>query len=497
MRKLPILVLAIVVLAGCNGVLEVGIERTPTPDIGPAATLEALLSDNSRLATRVAAMATPTSSVPPNLGRLAYVQGGDVWVKALPSGTPLRLTTDGLNREPRWSPSGEWLAFRKQRQVTIEREVPCEVPRPRPQICTESVPVTQKQVWVIGAEGDGAHPLSQGASVEAFAWSPVDDRLAYSTAVSGLNVINADGTDLVTLVPYDNRDNPGRLGRFAWNPEGTLIAYEWRIQSTDQSSTYQGLWKVSMDGNERVELYASGLPKKGEALLAGWSPLGKRVIFWQSEVPTASLTDGTPLYAINATPSKDNEPARLGAGEVVLNYFDFIAPAPRNAVLEARDAIALVTGNSRSTWKNKRIELSGRILSPQNMAAISPAWSPTGARLVYAAMPERADLVGSELARQELMQRHIWVASVLGEPQFQRLTDSASYRDEHPLWSADGSHILFARLDAKGRASVWIMAEDGGSQRQVVDELTPAPDPPIGFYGHVEWEAWFDWWRGL
>jgi hypothetical protein len=89
------------------------------------------------------------------------------------------------------------------------------------------------------------------------------------------------------------------------------------------------------------------------------------------------------------------------------------------------------------------------------------------------------------------------VASVLGEPQSQRLTDSASYRDEHPLWSADGSHILFARLDAKGRASVWIMAEDGGSQRQVVDELTPAPDPPIGFYGHVEWEAWFDWWRGL
>ena len=67
MSKFPILVLALVILAGCNGVLEVGIERTPTPDLGPTATLEALLSDNSRLATRVAAMATPTYSVPPNL----------------------------------------------------------------------------------------------------------------------------------------------------------------------------------------------------------------------------------------------------------------------------------------------------------------------------------------------------------------------------------------------------------------------------------------------
>ena len=251
-----------------------------------------------------------------------------------------------------------------------------------------------------------------------------------------------------------------------------------------------------MDGKERVELYVSGSPKKGEALLAGWSPLGKRVIFWQSEVPSAPLVDGIPLYAINATPSKDNAPVRLGAGEAVLNYLDFIAPAPRNAVLEVRDTIAVVIGNNRNTWKNKHIELSGRTLSPRDMAAVSPAWSPTGMRLAFAAMLERADLMGGEPTRQELMQRRIWVVSVPGEPQPQRLTDSTSYRDERPLWSADGSHILFARLDAKGRASVWIMAADGSSQRQVVDELTPAPDP-VGFYGHVEWDALYDWWRGL
>lgn len=29
------------------------------------------------------------------LGKLAYVQGGDIWVKVLPEGEPLRLTIDG------------------------------------------------------------------------------------------------------------------------------------------------------------------------------------------------------------------------------------------------------------------------------------------------------------------------------------------------------------------------------------------------------------------
>jgi len=183
--------------------------------------------------------------------------------------------------------------------------------------------------------------------------------------------------------------------------------------------------------------------------------------------------------------------------EAVLSYSDFVAPAPRNALAEARDAIAVVMGANRSTWKNKRIEVGGRLVSPQNMAAISPAWSPTGSRLAFAAMPERVDPVGSEAARQELMQRRIWVASALGEPQTWRLNDSATYRDERPQWSAEGTHLLFARMDAKGRTSLWIIAADGSSARQVVDELTPAPPDPAGFYGHIEWEAWYDWWRGL
>src|SRR5262245_29031716 len=48
---------------------------------------------------------------PPTLGTLAYVQEGDVWVRALPDGLVRRLTTSGDASAPRWSPSGEWLSY--------------------------------------------------------------------------------------------------------------------------------------------------------------------------------------------------------------------------------------------------------------------------------------------------------------------------------------------------------------------------------------------------
>jgi len=497
MRRSILLLLAVFLLAGCSSVLEVGIERTPTPDVAPAATMTAMASEISRLATRVATQVTPTLPPPPNLGYLAYVQGGDIWIKALPTGTPQRLTTDGHNTSPRWSPSGQWLAFRKERQVMVEQE--CEIPRLRPQVCVESVPVLQKQVWVVEAESNSAHSLSQGTSIDAFAWSPADDRLAYSTAKGGLSTADADGADVVTLVsPTTGDDNSsGRLGRFAWNSDGTLIAYEWRVQSPTQTLTYQGLWQVSVGGRERGELYASSLPQKGEAILAGWSPQGRRVLFWQSESLLASRTDGAPLYSVSAgkAQSNTNAPAQLEIEEVMLSYSDFIAPAPRGISSEMRDTVALVVGSNRGTWRNKRIELAGRAISPKSLAAIAPAWSPNGARLAFVAAPDRADLGSEEAIRVGLMQRRIWVTDVTGEIEPQRLTDGTAYREERPLWSADGSHLLFARMDAKGRASLWLMAVDGGAPRQVVDELTPAPDP-VDSYGHIDWETLFDWWRG-
>jgi Tol biopolymer transport system component len=464
-------------LTAC-GTLEVGVEHTPTPDHAATATVSALATENAHLATQVATLAVPTSTPTPSLGKLAYVQGGDIWVKALPDDEPQRLTTDGLNSTPRWSPSSEWLAFRKG----------------------------DYQVWLMSADGNEAHSLNEGAAVDAFAWAPADDRLAY-VAAAGLQVISADGAAPVTLVPPSLPGHgPGRMGRIAWSPNGDWIACGWEEWQAGQPLTYQGLWRVSANGEQLAELYVSGAPEKGDAILAGWSSNGQHILFWQGEMLSGSiLADGVPLYSL---PAGGGEPVQLArqlasdarpSTDKVLAHSDFVAPAPASA------QVAVTVGAYRATWMNKRVAVveagtdAISFLTTEGLAAFSPAWSPDGVHLAYVAMPDEGDLVGGDDARLGMMERRIWVTNAQGEPKLQQLTDDPAYRDERPLWSADGSYLLFARMDAEGGASLWLIPATGGEPRQVVDELTPLPGPAsgwFGYYGYLEWGQLFDWWRG-
>lgn len=459
-------------LTAC-GTLEIGVERTPTPDQAAMATVCALATENARLATQVATLAVSTSTPAPSLGKLAYVQGGDIWVKTLPDGKPLRLTTDGRNSTPRWSPSGRWIAFRKGEYG---------------------------QVWVMHADGSDARSLQTPPNA-AFAWSPVADRLIYADG-DRLKVANADGTDPATLVAGPSVTPPtppplkeNTVGRTAWSADGTWIAYEWYEKEPEGPLTYQGLWKVAANGGKPIELYRSGAPQKGEAILAGWSLDGQRILFWQGDVLSASmLADGVAFYSL---PAGGGEPIKLV--DTALVHDDFLASAPQG------DSLAVTAGSYRATWTNKRVavikadgdELTW--LTDESAAAFSPTWSPDGVHVGYAAMPDQGDLVGGEDARLGMMKRHIWVAEAEGRPQPQQLTSDPAYRDERPLWSADGNYLLFARMDVQDRASLWLISTGGGDPHRVVDELTPLPGPAPGwwgYYGYVEWDQLFDWWRG-
>lgn len=181
-----ILLILLSFLTACT-TLEVGIERTPTANHAATATV----------ATPSATFAAPTSASVLALGRLAYLQGGDIWVKGLPDGKPQRLTADGRNREPCWSPSGQWLAFRKN----------------------------DFQVWVMRADGSAARPLNEGALVRAFAWAPKADRLAYLTGTGALVAQNSDGSSQQELVTQGSGGSYTGVVSMAWSPNGRLLAY--------------------------------------------------------------------------------------------------------------------------------------------------------------------------------------------------------------------------------------------------------------------------------
>ena len=457
------LTLCILFLVACD-TPEVGIERTPTPDHAATATVAALPTESARLAT----LATPTPT--PSLGKLAYVQSDDVWIKALPDGKPQRFTADGRNREPRWSPSSGWLAFRKG----------------------------DYQVWVMRADGSAARPLNEGAAVGAFAWAPSADRLAYITGAGALVAVNADGSNRQELVVQGSGEPYTGVVNMAWSPDEEWLAYEWVdvLQKEQPAGRYAGLWRIRADGSEATELLNAGAPATYELILAGWSPDGSGILFWEDpQFSRSLLADGVPLLAL---PADGGVPVQLA--ETVLAYPDFVVPGPTGTAW-----LAVIVGGYRGAWTNKVLHVvltsTGEdvALTSPDLAASSPAWSPGGTHLAYVVMPDEGDLAGGEAARLGMMRRRIWVVSVAEESQPRQLTADLTYRDERPLWSADGSHILFARMDAENRASLWLIPAAGGEPQQVVDELTPLPGPAsgwFGYYGHIDWDQLFDWWRG-
>ncbi|MDX9830351.1 MAG: hypothetical protein RBU35_08825 [Anaerolineae bacterium] len=399
------------------------------------------------------------------LGRVAYVQDGDLWVRELPDGEPVRLVGEAgplAVSEPRWSPSGEWLAYRRDTAV-----------------------------WLIRANGQDAYAVDQGGVVNDFAWSPVEDRLAYvaGSGVLRLAVLRAGEAEALTLLPPDDGGFPGR---FAWSPGGESIAYEWR-----QGMDAQDLRLIEAGqgaAHEPVVLYDSGFPRRGEALLAGWTGDGRYLLFWQGRMSSASLlADGAAFYAL---PAGGGEPVLLSGGDgVVLYYDDFWSSSPTGSV-------ALAAGAGRETWTNKVIAVARpgegepSLVTAGDQAAVSPALSSLG--VAYAAGPDAGSVGGGDAARAALFERRIWLALADGSAP-RRLTGDEGVRDERPLWSADGSQVLFVRMDEGERVSLWLVPRDGGNPQPVAEGLGPWPGGQSGWfgsYGHLDWDALYDWWRG-
>lgn len=470
MKLLHILPL-LLILAAC-GTLEVGVERTPTPDGASAATaaalstqVAALQADLAAQATRVARLeqprpaptATPDPAPAIDLGRLAYVRGGDIWVITLPDGAPRRLTADGRNREPRWSPSGQWLSFRKDGALFVMR-----------------------------ADGSSSRPIG---SAGIAAWSPAADHLAYITW-------DADRLLLIEPEALPNTDQSGdgrvviedtlpegeylRLTSLAWSADGARIAFtlsRWRSDPAGDQPTAAAIWAAPIESIDTPEpIFALPEPPDAGLVLADWTPDGEGLLLWRDEGFSDYLSE-TPLQFLPLG-------GELTALDAMQPYADFRSRSP------SENLLALTLGAGTSTWENKRIALfspaDGGLadLTDAETVAMLPTFSPDGSRIAYTAMPVYGDL----------LERRIWVRDQAdGLPR--QLTGDPLFRDEYPRWSADGEHLLFTRMTRDGRASVWLIAAAGSTPRRLIDELTPAPDW-FSNDGHIPWGDLLDWWQG-
>jgi Tol biopolymer transport system component len=435
---LPLLLLMSACGGGTNTVTP---SPSPTSGSAPMPTSAA----NASPTAGPQATGSPAGSV--SLGKVAYVLDGDIYTVDLPSSLPQRLTTDGTNASPRWSPSGDWLIFRRLNSY-----------------------------WVMRADGSDARVLQEGYAV----WAARDDRLAYTSGPGTVVVANADGSGRLELPAP-----PGTPAGLAWSPDGSWLAF---VEESDLPDRYAKLWLLPSDGSgANVERFSS---TTDGIFLAGWTADARFVLYWRDTLFSASLAaDGLPLEAVRISGA---QPRQLA---VTLTAPGLLAP------LGSGEDIAITDGPGRETWTGKRIAVvnaqagQSTDLSPADSASIAPAWSPNGSQIAFVSEPDKGAATASSDQSQLAADRRIWVMGWDGSDQRQ-LTSDETYRDERPLWSADGSQVLFARLDAALNASLWLVASGGGTPRRVVDVVGAQAAGVQDHLGLVSWYAIYDYWAG-
>jgi hypothetical protein len=321
-------------------------------------------------------------------------------------------------------------------------------------------------------------------------WIPGRDQLAVHSS-GGLKIFN----------PADKVNSA----------QGSTVADDLTIDE----SRKQSAWTMSVPNGQysdgvgkfkttllRSSFRRSGEPKRMDETegffdIAGFTRSGDWLVYWRSAEMGVSLqADGLDLYAVGKGP-----PLKLGV--VTLVHPDIVSFSPKE------DVIAVTAGRSRETWEDKFIALidprAGEpditYITEPSVSAQLPAWSPNGEKLAWCAgaTPSRAArrlAAPGKAEEQSIRSRRIRVAEIGPQGRTSQLTRDSRYLDEEPLWSRDGNHILFCRMDANDARTIWLMRSDGSELRQVAGPLRPPADLSgledfgyFSFYGYMDCAA--------
>ena len=404
-------------------------------------------------------LALPGWGAEGTLGTIAFIERDGLWIRSLPNGKPERLAGGTALESPRFSPSGKWIAY------------------------------FQSGVLHVISRGGGKGMRLGGAGAQWFLNR--DELLVDSPA--GLQVFTpANGWSQAS-----RRIAHARLPA-VFSPQGTDIAYGDTVESGRGRAGR--LCRLRLDQPESEPKVLVSQDSSGQFPCL-WSGDGKQILFWEDPDFSASgMADGLELFRV---PADGGSPRSMGVSTLVHN--DMLSLSPDGTRL------AITAGGGREEWEQKRIaviDLNTAALSrltDDRTVAVCPSWYPRGDRIAFAAAPASgvgANIGGGEPARRLLERRRIWMSGASGTSLPRQLTNDDLYRDEEPVWSANGRHILFGRIDRGNNRTLWLMEAESPSPIQVAGPLHTSAWLPglheawFGYYGYIDWRSMVDWHQG-
>lgn len=421
---------------------------------------------------------TKRALLPVFTGQLAIVKQGDLWV--LEGGKkPLRLTSDGCNCCPAWSPDGKWLLFYKYDPAKKWNR--------------------DYFLWVARADGTGVYSIDPGTQILDARWSPAANRIAYLTARQGERQ-RSTGFKLVQVSgegprdPLSLKDGSEKIMNFCWFPTGEKLVYT--TAEPNPNAKDNPTVKVMPAGGGDAEILLSVekdyLPGTDpcpalSSYLGGlkFSPNKDDLSFFKYPFSASLTADGVYLYAVSA---EKQEPSRLAT---MLAYPYWIDWSPGG------DFLAFIEGDGREAFTNKRLSIMpvnrpDQVLTvtPEGYIDRDPAWSPDGKHIAVSRAKSSQGIVNQ---REELPPASIWLMNPDGSGAKQISSDSEipGCFDYNPWWAEGGKSLMWVRIQGE-KASIWRAGPDGEDISVVYNDL----DIPQGYYGAHNWEEVIAWHPG-